>query len=172
MSLNRLVSPASAVALLAAVIVLTGCTSTAGPSSSATASPSATALPTATAAVPTATVTPTPTSSPTSAPTSASTSDPAAPASYDLDAVYAACVEATAEIGGIPGEAVGYDPADVQPASENVYLKDRFADDPTALAFYFTFDPDSDDLADTVPVLCSVSGPFDAPVVEHVRSLT
>jgi hypothetical protein len=86
--------------------------------------------------------------------------------------VYEACVEAAAEVGGITGEPVGYDPADVQLASENFYLKDQFAGDPTALAFYFTFDPDTDDLPDTIPTLCSVSGPFDAPSVEFVRSLT
>jgi hypothetical protein len=87
--------------------------------------------------------------------------------------VYAACVEAAAAVGGISGEPAGYDPATaVEPASENFYLKDKFASDPNAAAFYFTFDPDSDELADTIQVLCSVSGPFDAPVVDHVRSLT
>lgn len=161
MRLHRLGRPASAAAVLTAGILLAGCTSTPAPSPTATVT--VTARPTTTATPP-----PTPTPTPTATPTE----EPAAPASYDLDVVYAACVEAAAEVGGISGEPVGYDAADVQPASENIYLKEQFAGDPTALAFYFTFDPDSDDLADTIPVLCSVSGPFDAPVVEHVRSLT
>jgi hypothetical protein len=150
--------------IVMAGLVLAACTSTTTPSPTVTVTESG---PTKTVAeTPTPTPTPALTSTPTPAPTETAAS------SYDLDAVFTACVDAQAETARLPGIPIGYDPAAIEPASTNFYLKDRFADDPAALAFYFEFDPETEDLADTVPVLCSVSGPFDDPIVTYERSLT
>jgi hypothetical protein len=154
----------STASILVAGIALAACTAEA-PASTAlpTAGPAVTARPTS---VPTASAAPTSSAAPSMAPT------PTAGASYDLAAVYTACVDASVAEMKLPGEPLGAESSRTEPASTNVYLKERFADDADALAYYYDFDADSEEIADIVPVLCSVSGPFDSPTVTFERALT
>jgi hypothetical protein len=152
----RLVRPTTAAAVLTLGILLAGCTSmpTAAPTSSAPTTPR-----------PTVTASATPTSSPTSSPTP--TAQPAAPASYDLEVTYATCVEyATEGLAGLTGTFTPFDPADTNPISEEKITTD-VSDDPNALMMHVTWKSDTSELE--TYTFCSISGPFDAPVIVMER---
>lgn len=148
-------------AVLTAGILLAGCTSTPAPSPTATATATVTPRPT-----PTATPTPAPTPTPASE-TAAPTTEPAAPAAYDLEAAYATCVQiATDDLAGMTGTFTPFDPADTNPIAEEKITTDVSAD-PNALMMHVHWASDTGDLETTT--FCSISGPFDAPVVAFER---
>jgi hypothetical protein len=155
------VRPAFATAaVLTAGILLTGCTSTPAPSPTATAT--ATPRPTATG-----TPTPTPTQTPTPTPSVTPTTEPAAPAAYDLEAAYATCKQiATDDLAGMTGTFTPFNPADTNPIAEEKITTDVSAD-PNALMMHVHWASDTGDLETTT--FCSISGPFDAPVVAFER---
>jgi hypothetical protein len=90
-----------------------------------------------------------------------------APASYDLEAAYATCVQyATDDLGGMTGTFTPFDPADTNPIAEEKITTD-VSDDPDALMMHVHWKSDTSDLATTT--FCSISGPFDAPVITMER---
>lgn len=156
MNLPRFARPASAAIALTLGILLAGCTSTPAPSTTATV---------ADTPRPSTAATPTPTQTQTPAPTP--TSEPAAPASYDLEAAYATCVDYTTEtLGGLSGTFTPFDPADTNPISEEKITTD-VSDDPNALMMHVHWASDTGELE--TASFCSISGPFDAPVITMER---
>lgn len=149
-----LVRPAFAAAVLTAGILLAGCTSAPAPSPAVTVT--ATPRPSATAS-----------QTPTPSPTPTTTPEPAAPSSYDLEGAYATCVQyATDDLAGLTGTFKPFDPADTNPIADEKITTD-VSDDPNALMMHVHWESDTSEL--TTATFCSISGPFDAPVVTFER---
>ncbi|GLK16781.1 hypothetical protein GCM10017602_12630 [Herbiconiux flava] len=73
---------------------------------------------------------------------------------------------ATDDLAGMTGTFTPFDPADTNPIAEEKITTD-VSDDPNALMMHVEWSSDSDELKTTT--FCSISGPFDAPVVAFER---
>jgi hypothetical protein len=72
----------------------------------------------------------------------------------------------TDDLGGMTGTFTPFDPADTNPIAEEKITTD-VSDDPDALMMQVHWKSDTSDLATTT--FCSISGPFDAPVITMER---